>query len=289
MRLSLLTLDQEIVAYSYGIRAGSVTSSYVLAHTNVLNVCSPGALLLVRVLEAACQRGDPEYDFSLGEEAYKDVWASGTRRVFRLLGWRRWSPAATRGRARDLGTWAWVAARSVERLRDLRRDGLRRLLGKAATPPGAAPDAPAGEGSASHVYRLAGGAGSGSVVLEPCSYGSLVRHLSPRVLALAVDRCFRGDVALAVVRDERVLGIVWRAHGTRRHLVTGGQDVPPEEAVYYDPVPAADTGLDEIIDALAASAEAPREVIVVTPEPLAGPCARLVATFVAGERSRGDG
>jgi len=59
--------------------------------------------------------------------------------------------------------------------------------------------------------------------------------------------------------------------------------------VYYDPVPAADTGLDEVVDAFAASAAAPREVTVVTPEPLAGPSARLVATFVAGDRSPGDG
>jgi len=281
VRLSLLTLDGEIVAYSYGIRAASVTSSYVLAHANALNVCSPGALLLVRMLEAACQRGDPEYDFSLGEESYKEVWATGTRRVFRLLGWRRWSPAAVRGRARDIGGRAWVAARSVEWLRDVRREGLGHVLRRAPTPD-------VRQGVAAHVYRLTDGTGTRRVVCEPSSYASLSRYLSRPALALAVDRSFRGDVALAVVRDGRVLGVVWRAHGARRQLVTGGLELPPEEVVYYDPVPVAGASLEEVVDALAASAEASREVIVVTPEPLAGAAARHVATFVVGDRPRSE-
>jgi CelD/BcsL family acetyltransferase involved in cellulose biosynthesis len=128
-RVSLLRLDDRIVAFSYGLVARGVTTSYVLAHDDALGAYSPGLLLLVRVLEAACRRGDPEYDFSLGEEIYKDTWATGHRAVVRVLAWRRGSAAALRGRARALGARAWVGARSIDLLRDLRREGIRAVVG----------------------------------------------------------------------------------------------------------------------------------------------------------------
>jgi CelD/BcsL family acetyltransferase involved in cellulose biosynthesis len=127
-RVSLLRLDGRIVAFSYGLRAPGVTTSYVLAHDDALASHSPGLLLLLRVLEAACGRGDREYDFSIGEEGYKDAWATGRRQVFRVLCWRRASAAAIRGRLREIAARAWVRARSIDLLRDLRREGVRRVL-----------------------------------------------------------------------------------------------------------------------------------------------------------------
>jgi CelD/BcsL family acetyltransferase involved in cellulose biosynthesis len=130
-RASLLRVDGRIVAFSYGLRAGGVTTSYVLAHDDAFGAHSPGLLLLLRLLEAACRRGDREYDLSVGEEAYKDAWASGRRQVVRVLCWRRASPAAIRGRMRAFGVRAWVRARSIDLLRDLRREGLGHVIGRA--------------------------------------------------------------------------------------------------------------------------------------------------------------
>ncbi|MGH8572644.1 MAG: GNAT family N-acetyltransferase, partial [Gammaproteobacteria bacterium] len=92
-RVSLLRVDGQIVAFSYGLRVGGVTTSYVLAHDDALGAYSPGLLLLLRLLEAACRRGDREYDFSIGEESYKDAWATGERTVFHVFCWRRGSTA----------------------------------------------------------------------------------------------------------------------------------------------------------------------------------------------------
>jgi len=138
VRLSLLTLDGAIVAFSYGARAGAVTTSYVLAHDDAFGAFSPGSLLLLRVLEAAAERGDPEYDFSIGEEEYKRRWADGERGVYRVVAWRRRPAPALVGGARVVGTRAWVAARGVGWLRDLRREGvyavMRRTFARRARP-----------------------------------------------------------------------------------------------------------------------------------------------------------
>src|SRR5205814_272053 len=65
VRLSVLSLDGDVIAFAYGLRGAWGTTSYVLGHANALNPHSPGLLLLTRVLEAASARGDREYDFSL--------------------------------------------------------------------------------------------------------------------------------------------------------------------------------------------------------------------------------
>src|SRR5262249_60388403 len=93
-----------------------------------LSPSTPGSLVLMLVPESSGARGERESDLSLGEESYKDEWASGARGVFRVFGWRRRPAAAAHGRARALGARAWVAARSVGWLRDVRREGLRRVL-----------------------------------------------------------------------------------------------------------------------------------------------------------------
>ncbi|HJQ82725.1 MAG TPA: GNAT family N-acetyltransferase, partial [Candidatus Binatia bacterium] len=128
VRLSLLHIDGDPIAFSYGIVGERGTLSYVLAHDAAFATHSPGALLLARVLEAACERGDTEYDLSLGDEHYKSAWATGARDVFRVVRWRDRSTAVVRGALRSLGSRAWDAARAIGPARELRREGLRGWL-----------------------------------------------------------------------------------------------------------------------------------------------------------------
>jgi hypothetical protein len=244
------------------VRAGAVTSGYVLAHDDRLGICSPGPLLLLRLLEAAAKRGDPEFDFSLGEEEYKSVWATGTRGVFRVLRWRRRSRAAVTARVHALGSRAWVAARSVDWLRTLRREGVRRLVSGATRMTD-------GDG-VWNVYRVvrrhAGGAAS---VARAASFRDMTRHLSPpSLLRLAADRCLRGDAFLLLYAGACPLGVVWRAAPARRSVVTGGRDVGAAE-VYYHPVPAAGRAVGDVVRALADIADGPAEFVLVTRERLA--------------------
>src|SRR5262249_51556504 len=153
----------------------------------------PGLLMLTHALEAACARGEPEYDLSLGEESYKDDWASGTRGVFRVLAWRRRSTGATHGAARSLAARAWVRAPSVGWLRDLRRGGLRRML---SGPPtlDTRPDAPgiaAGGPGRWTVHRVAAEADPDArVVVRAWSFAELRHAVSPRLLALVAERFY---------------------------------------------------------------------------------------------------
>jgi len=283
LSLASLTLDDELVAFHYGVRAGGVTSSYVLAHDNALNVCSPGQVLLVRTLEAAARRGDAEYDFAVGEEPYKETWASGRRAVFRLLRWRRHRLAGIDARARGLGTRLWVAARSVDRLRQLRREGLLRALRKRISAPDA-PGFPAGRPGTWHVYALDRVPDvDATFSLERWSYATMRRWLSPRLLDLAVDRAFRGDELLMLRGGKRLVGIVWRASMSRRELVAG-RAVPADAAVYYQPVAAGGSDLDEVVRGLAAITRNAAPVIVVAGTPLAGPNTRSLGCFAADHR-----
>ena len=253
-RISHLVLDGHVVAFYYAVRADGGIASYVIGHDDVLGSFSPGQLMLIRALEAACVRGEREYDLSLGEESYKDEWASGARGVFRVFAWRRRSTGALHGRARALTTEAWVRARSIGWLRDLRREGLRRML--AGPPPlEARPDTPgigAGEPGRWVVHHLEPGAPAEGIVVRAWSFGELCDALSPRLLALATERFYRGDPLLAVYRDETLVGVVWRASPARRALVTFGHEPVPSEPVYYQPLPVG-RGLGVLVQALAAT------------------------------------
>ena len=272
VRLSLLRLDGHVVAFSYGVRGSRGITSYVIAHDGALAVHSPGAVLLVRMLEAACARGDPEYDFSLGEEDYKEAWATGSRDVVRLLQSRRQPTAAARGALRALGSRAWDAARSIRPFRALKRDGPRRwLLGPPA--PDVHPDAPglaAGAARAWHVHRLTGDDARNGLRFGAWSYADLRESLSPRLLALALERSYRNDVAVPLYEGDRLLGLVWRASPGRRALVLGGRDVAYETPVYYHPVAAPGRTIAEVVRALRGIEVDHREIVVVAQEPDVG-------------------
>src|SRR5581483_2881997 len=188
LRLSLLCVDGEVAAFAYGLCAAGVTSSYVLAHDDALGEASPGAVLLARLLETACRRGDPSYDFSIGEESYKAQWATGRRRVFRVVGWRRGEAAGVTLRLSVAGSRLWVAARSRDGLRRLRREGLRRMLFPARTEPPDAPGLPAGPVGTWHAYRLSVDAPGADVVVERWRWGRMAAALSPRHRGIAATR-----------------------------------------------------------------------------------------------------
>ncbi len=244
--VSMLLLDGETIAFSYGIRGGGVTSSYVLAHDDRFDSYSPGQLLLLRILEASCRRGDPAYDFSLGDEPHKALWMTGKQGVYRAL----WGRGA---RPRAAWTRAWASARSVAWLRRLKMRGLRVFpsAGRRKRDEHDAPGLPAGHPKRWYVYRFhAGGAGSS---LRRCDYAELRELLSPRLLRLALKRSFHRDEPLVVQGDGGPLGIVWRAATARRssvagHLLPSGSD----DAVYYQPVTVEADRMERLVSLLAA-------------------------------------
>lgn len=243
--LSSLRLDGEIVAFAYGVRGRAVTSSYVLAHDDRFDRYSPGLLLLLRILEAACRRGDSSYDFSVGDVPYKSLWMTGRQEVYRAI----WGRGRRRG---ALQSRAWARARSIDWLRELKLNGLsamspRRDLG-AEIPD--APGLPAGRPAASRVYQLPGGSGEGAF-LRPCSYSSMRDLLSPRLLSLAIERSFRGDELLIVARDSGALGIVWRAASDRRRTLAGDVALAADGDVHYHLVSLPEVAPEDVVCALA--------------------------------------
>lgn len=250
IKLSMLRLDREVIAYSYGIRANGVTSSYVLAHDDLFTSYSPGLLLLLQIIEAASRRGDPAYDFSLGEMSYKELWATGQSSVYRVLWGRgRWSRSAWQR--------AWVAARSVEGLRRLKLQGIRALTPWAAARELApdAPGLPAGKPDEWHSYRIQPDPETSRFVFRRWRYGQMKQQLSPRLLALALERHFRGDEMVAVEDEEGLLGVAWRACASRRRLVTRDEALDQSsEAIWYQPVPAEGRALQALVSALSEGA-----------------------------------
>lgn len=257
--LALLTLDGEIIAFSYGIRANGVTASCMLAHDAMFDLHSAGLLLLKSVLQTAANRGDPMYDFSLGRADYKAKWATREQSVFRLVwGSGKWP--------RTIWARTWISARSHPVLRRAKQDGVRALLGRQpqnrALPdvPGLAVD----ERRSWFVYRIAGGAASGAHFVA-ASYGDMRRHLSPRMLALAVERSFRGDELLMTENERGLVGVVWRASGDRRELVLAGHGRrDTEEQVYYQPTSAAGFAPERLVERLTGQ----HPCLVVSAQPL---------------------
>ncbi len=281
LRLSVLRLDGETIAFSYAVRGEAGSSSYVLGHANLFHVNSPGMLLLLRVLEAAADRRDAEYDFSLGEERYKAAWATGSRKVFRVVFARRRPVALTRASITSMKTRVWAEAHSIRWLRTLVRDTLPRLLrGSPGERP--RPDSPglqAGSQGTWRVYRVAQTGGAQGVVVRAWTYEDMKGQLSPRLLEEAVDRNFRGDELIVVFRGEQLLGIVWQACKGRRKAVTGGQDWAPKGPVYYHPITSVDCAASDLVHCL--GAESGGDFTVVSRDDQGTPHARLVATFAA--------
>lgn len=258
--LSTLRLRGEVIAFSYSMRGTDHSSSYTLAHDARFNAFSPGSLLLIKLLESAVARGDSHYDFSLGEEPYKAIWSTGVQRVFSLA-------AGRGGWLRVLRHRLWTAGRSIPVLRTLKQRGVAGLLdrkehlglGKAADAPGI----PAGPEGAWYVYR-AGSSGTPrpDLRLRRLEYSEMRALFSPRLLQLALERHYRGDQAMAVEREGRVLGAIWIAGSRRRPVVTGGRlDPSSQGSVYYHPVAVSPEGPHPVCLAVARELE----TLVVSP------------------------
>lgn len=248
VRLSTLSLDGEIIAFAYGVCGQGATSSYVLAHDDRFHGYSPGFLLLLHVLEAACERGDLLYDFSLGEARYKSLWTTGQQDVYRALWGAGRYPRATWDAAR-------VRARSIEPLRGLKLHGWRAIVsqlgGRMDVPD--APGLSAGDTRVTFVYELAGDPDA-AMSLRPCSYGEMRRLLSPRLLTLALERGFRGDDLLIVEGKAVPAGVVWRAAARRRSALVGDGLGTANDDVYYHPVPFPGGRTEDVVACVGASA-----------------------------------
>jgi hypothetical protein len=261
VRLSLLRLDGEVIAFSYAMRGVTHSTSYVLAHDAAFEVFSPGLLLLIKVLEAAAVRGDTSYDFSLGHLPYKAMWATGEQRVFSVLAGRGAGLTSLRRRC-------WRAARSVALLRKLKQEGLRGLLTrKGVDRAGDQPGLSAGKADVWHVHRVQGvGQPKPRLLKRPLRYSEMRALFSPRLLALALDRHYRGDQSFALEREGKVIAAVWKATPHRRSIVTGGDRCPSELGpVYYHPVTANGEDIQQL--ALGVASE---DSVVVSPWPLVG-------------------
>lgn len=210
--MNVLRVDGEVIAFSYALRSGVVSNSYTLAHDDDYAPYSPGMLLMLDVLERAARRGDPSFDFSVGDETYKEVWATARIGVHRLV----WGGgAASRARRDDV----LRVAREQPTLRRLKQEGLRALV-----PP------PAPELRRWAVHRVVA-AGTGLSV-QPLDLEGMRRHVPADAFRLAIDRVFRGDVTCLVRRGETPIAVVWNAAASRRDGLCRG---PADADVYFDP------------------------------------------------------
>jgi CelD/BcsL family acetyltransferase involved in cellulose biosynthesis len=261
VRLSLIRLDGEVIAFAYAMRGATYSTSYVLAHDAAFEVFSPGLLLLVKLLEAAAARGDTCYDFSLGADPYKIMWATGEQCVFSVLIGRGAGLAAMKRR------W-WRAARSIPLLRRLKQEGLRGLAIRKDRTKSLVdrPGLSAGTAGVWHVYRIQGAPQSAPEFLHrPLRYAEMQALFSPRLLTLALDRHYRGDQALAVEREGSVIAAIWRAAPHRRSMATGGCMASEPESVYYHPVVAEGEDIQQVALRVASG-----ESVVVSPWLLSG-------------------
>src|SRR5205085_2300606 len=121
-----------------------------------------------------------------------------------------------------------------------------------------------------------------AVAVASWTWGEMTRALSPRLLAHAAERSFRGDRLLALSRAGTLLGIVWQARDERRAVVTGGRDDGTAAAVYYHPVAAGSARTDDLVAALRGAVADDGPLVLVTPRRLAGDGVSLRHTFRAG-------
>jgi CelD/BcsL family acetyltransferase involved in cellulose biosynthesis len=248
-RLSMLRLDDRMIACLLGIRFGGITTGYVLAHDDRFRAFSPGLLLMLRILEAAAERGDPAYDFSLGEMPYKAAWADRGRTVFRAFWGRGSAVRAIRARA-------WVKARSVDWLQAAKVNGPLALRTLIRRPRGA--DKATGLGSSGAgplvLYRAARRLPRGSFQLTEVGFADMERLLPPPVVRLALTRHYRGDRLHAMRHDGTLLGFAWLAGEGRRKAIRA--DIPGIDMTaecWYHPIAADQGRVDSLVVALLAT------------------------------------
>lgn len=73
-QMMVCTLDGEIVATDWGVIHGSTFHGLMATFDLEWDHYSPGRLLLERVMQWSCENGIEIYDFSIGDEPYKQDW-----------------------------------------------------------------------------------------------------------------------------------------------------------------------------------------------------------------------
>ena len=194
--MSVLRLEGEVIAFSYALRHGGVSNSYTLAHDDRYAPYSPGQLLLLHVLEHAANRGDPSFDFSVGDEHYKEVWGTSRIGVYRLA----WGQGAALRTVKDE---VLSMAREQKTLRVLKQEGLGSLLPE-----------PEPALQAWTVHRVA--AVDTGLQVQALDLAQMRAFVPEDAFALAIDRVFRGDTTCLVSRDDQPVAVVWKAAKSRR-------------------------------------------------------------------------
>ena len=123
LRLWFLELDGEAVASWYGWSIGGSYAYYLAGFDPARGKLRPGQVLLAQTIRDAVSEGAAEYDLLLGDEAYKERFASDRREVRTLLV----SPAAHPSRLVASGEVA--AWRLAQRLPPQARRRLRSATG----------------------------------------------------------------------------------------------------------------------------------------------------------------
>lgn len=116
--LSAMELDGQVIAAHWGLVHGgrlySLLPSYAEEHAAV----SPGLHLMLSIMEWCCDNDIGVFDFTIGDEGYKDKWSDETLRLVERVRLRR---------ARGLGYVARVRAAHTARRLARRYPGLRRI------------------------------------------------------------------------------------------------------------------------------------------------------------------
>jgi len=285
--LSSLRLDGRVVAQTVSLRAGGISAGYVLGYDDRLGPYSLGTIIIVRLLHAAAERGDPAFDFSLGRSAYKLTFADRERPVYLAAAGRGSGMAVARRRA-------WTRLRSVGWLRRAKVEAPRLLTGFAAQTrlPANAPGIPAPAGSSAVAAEVvywpaATEALAGAERLE-LGFWEMERRFSPRLLALAVERRYRGDRAFVVSAGGSELGVAWLAGPARlAAMVAAAPDVRAPREAWYGLIPVDRHPIGALADALARA-----RILIASVDPLPSarfrPAGRLVPDERRGNAPGGD-
>jgi CelD/BcsL family acetyltransferase involved in cellulose biosynthesis len=277
---STLRLDGRIVAATLSLRAAGVSSGYVLGHDDRLGPYSPGTLIIMRVLSAAAERGDPVFDFSLGRSAYKLTWADSERSVYLAVAGAGSALLVARHRL-------WARARSVSWLRRAKVEGPR-LLGDLLGQTRQAPDSPGIPTPAPAdwtVYRLSGSAPAAALEQNVLGFWEMERRFSPRLLELGVERSYRGDRAYSISRLGTELGIAWLAGPARQAAIAAALPVgQPIGGCWYQPIATGGNRLADLVAALAQPG-----VLVACAGPLPDERFQVVGQVTAERSARASG
>jgi CelD/BcsL family acetyltransferase involved in cellulose biosynthesis len=90
--VAVMELGERLLAWHLLFRCGPKLWGYLTAFDHEYAHLSPGTMLVPAIVDYGHARGFREYDFCLGEEPYKQRFATASRQVHRLQVWnRRWA------------------------------------------------------------------------------------------------------------------------------------------------------------------------------------------------------